>query len=74
MSKVLQRALVKIRDTLHNMVHTHLIHELQLLMKNIDCHISEQRMLQPSNHYSHLQLCTLRGFRMEKSRILALDS
>ena len=34
----------------------------------------KQRMFQPSRHCGCPKLCTLRGLRMEKSRILALES
>ena len=39
-------------------------------------HISKQRMLQPRNRQLQrlLQMCTLRGFTMKKSRILGPDS
>lgn len=45
-------------------------------MKNISCHMSEQKMLWPSSQppLQPPQLCTLKGCRIEKSRILALDS
>ena len=47
-----------------------------LWKKHVACPISKLRMLgrQALSHCSHPQVCTLRGFRMEKKSILALDS
>lgn len=47
-----------------------------VLMKNVPSHISKQRMLchQAISHSSSSQLFTLRGFRREGNRILALDN
>ena len=44
-------------------------------MKNVTCYISKQRMLRPLSQQPlrHSQGCTLRGFKMEKSRRVALD-
>ena len=36
-----------------------------LWMKNVACHISKQRILQPSSHYSHPGWWALRKLRME---------
>ena len=42
---------------------------------SVTCSINQQRMLGPSTQEPlQLPLCALRGFRMEKSRMLALDS
>ena len=42
---------------------------------SVTCHINQQRMLGPSSQEPlQLPLCALRGFRMQKSGILALDS
>ena len=50
-------------------------HPIYLWTKNVTCHISKQRMLRPSSHQPlQPQLRNLRGFRMEKNRILALDN
>ena len=48
-----------------------------LWTNGVACHISKQRMLGPSSHqplqpHTPNQLCTLRGFRMERNRMLAL--
>ena len=36
--------------------------------KNVTCHSSKQRMLQPSAIAGHPRLCTVRGFRMGKKK------
>ena len=42
---------------------------------SVTCHINQQRMLGTSSQEPlQLPLCALRGFRMQKSGILALDS
>lgn len=50
--------------------------ELWVYTNNAACCISKQRMLWLSNHQPLQlpQVCTLRGFRMEWNRILALES
>ena len=47
-----------------------------LWTRNATCHMRKQMMLRPSSHQllKLPQLCTMREFRMEKSKILALDS
>ena len=42
---------------------------------SVTCHINQQRMLGPSSQEPlQLPLCALSGFRVEKSRMMALDS
>ena len=49
-------------------------HVCLLWTNSVACHTSKQRMLGPSScsHTPSPQLCTMRGFRMEQNRILAL--